>query len=94
MLRSLKIDSGGGQLDSLSFLAAGTLPSTLTNLSLSWSQSVRLPVEELAVVHGLRALERLHLRNVFDRPLLAEEIALYRPPSALTPALRSFACTF
>ncbi len=81
-------------LISLSFLVAGTLPTTLTSLTIDVAAAPLegLPLAELAHVQKLAGLEKLSLYALFNRPLEAEEIALYTPPSALMPALRTFFC--
>ncbi len=73
----------------LFLLAASTLPKILIRLLLNSYADEKLPV---ASVQKLRTLEGLIVCALFDRPLTAEEVAVYTPPSALMPALRSFTC--
>lgn len=76
------------ELESLQFLSTGTLPRTLTNLSLQRCRSPRLHSTELAHVHTLQSLTDLEVRYCFAEPM---DRSLYDPPSKLMPNLVKFA---
>jgi hypothetical protein len=81
-------------LTTLSFLAQGTLPATLTKLDLHVFRR-RLPVAEMKHVLVLHALQSFTLTDVFDE-LLGEEIVQQLTPSVaaghprVLPALTCF----
>ena len=80
-------------LDSLSFLSAGTLASTLTSFSLG-NTAGQLPLRELHKVHALRHLQHLSLHyHSFDEELHPWMLELYQPwPSGchILPQLQTF----
>jgi len=81
---------GATKLETLSFLAQGSLPQSLTELGLR-DFSQRLPLAELHHVHQLRELRLFILRNVFDAPLpqsTADEL------SRFLPRLAHFVCSW
>jgi hypothetical protein len=77
-------------LDSLRFLSSAVpLSHPLTDLSLC-DFHPPLPLTELRHVAALSSLTNLALTRVFDRPLDEPTLALYKPPSAVLPALCLF----
>ncbi len=90
LLRSLHL--ADLSLHSLSFLAAGLLPSTLTSLTLQ-SCIPHLPLSELDHIRSLQTLQLLSLHDVFDTPLESLLMQNCRLPSAVLPSLRQLKCT-
>ena len=89
MLRSLALNSLP-QLQSLSFLSAGSLSQSLTDLSVG-SCAALVPAE-LEHIRGLVALQSLYLGCLFSEAPAADLpiLQLFQPPSAALPALRQF----
>ncbi len=77
-------------LRSLSFLAVGTLASTLTKLEIC-NGVKRIPLTELHRVHALQSLRTLRLdKQTFDADFNEFMLRLYTPPSRILPALQIF----
>ncbi len=85
LLRSLHLSDFS--LHSLSFLAAGLLPSTGTSLTLQ-SCIPHLPLPELNHMRSLQTLQSLSLHGVFDTPLDSLRMQDCRVLSAVLPLLR------
>ena len=78
------------ELDSLRFLTAGSLPRTLTQLSLYYLRRGWLCLAELQHVHALQSLTQLKVLHSLADPMDALTQSLYAPPSKLMPNLREF----
>jgi len=89
-LRFLQLD-GATELTTLSFLSAGNLSRTLTELYL-YNFPRRIPHNEFEHLLVLQELCALSLHNVFDLPLSAADLALLAPrtQSPLLPHLTNF----
>jgi hypothetical protein len=87
---------GMQRLRSLSFLTAGSLPNTLTALSLYDCRSFQLRLSELHHLHPLTRLEEVGLFRSFAPGLQDGDVSLsralfdFQPPSKLIPSLRTF----
>jgi len=78
-------------LQSLAFLSAGSLRSTLTALRLS-ECAPRLPLTEMQHVYALRHLRELELSDrLFSSALHFPQLRFHTPPSPLLPQLEEFA---
>jgi len=77
----------GVDLGSLAFLAHGTLPHTLTELSIRCIVP-QLLAADFVHVHGLKQLQSLSLEDVLAAPLSATALAQLTPPTALLPMLQ------
>lgn len=89
LLRSLMVRSLP-RLQSLSILSAGSLPQSLTDLSVV-SCAALVPTE-LEHIRGLTALQSLYLGCLFSEAPAAELplLQLFQPPSAALPVLCHF----
>lgn len=86
-----KLEFVEADFDSLKFLSSGSLPRTLTHLTLDGcGLDGQLSVEELSHVHALQELTHLNIDSSFDEDLF--DSAVYNPPSKLLPKLVSFTC--
>lgn len=79
--------SDASELDSLRFLSSGSIPRTLTSLTLEMCK--HLPLVELQHVHALQSLERLCVYYSFAEKMDEHTLAPYQPPSLLLPNLRT-----
>jgi hypothetical protein len=78
-------------LDSLRFLSSSAVPLSRSLMELTLCDfHPPLPLTELRHVDALSSLTNLTLTRVFDRPLDEPTLALYKPPSAVLPALCLF----
>jgi hypothetical protein len=78
------------KIRSLAFLDSGTLPHTLTSLSITDNHG-RIPLDELHTMHKLRFLRSLRLSaSNFSKHLPRFTQKLYSPPSLLFPLLTEF----
>jgi hypothetical protein len=75
------------KISSLAFLSRGSLPRTLTRLSLE-SLNPRMLPEELVHVFQLKALQHLTLRSVCSEAIPEQTQRQLRPPSTKLLALR------
>ena len=94
-LASLSIHNCMSSIDSLEFLATGTLASTLTRLELG-NLGRHVPIDELPKLRVLGALKALVLdvNFTFSSRLSDDAIKQFTPPSNYFPKLEEFLCGF
>jgi len=85
-LRMLSLDSFH-QLESLSFLASGSLARTLTHFAMSRCRHLMLRTEEMCHLLVLQQLTSLNIRQCFSDHMNSFTLKHFSPPTACMPKL-------